>query len=185
LVNNLEDQPRFSRIPRELRYYGITNRNPAGYDVERLGGNYYMSDIQAAVALSFLEPRNRIPEFIQERVVVASLYHEMLEDRGLKKLIKPTRFMPEGDAYHLFPVILDRKENCVALQYSLSEALIETGTHYIPLHKFSLYAHALRGPTSYLDSIADSILTLPCHHGMTEEDVVRVVDELEKFVKHS
>lgn len=183
LVNNLEDQPRFSRIPRELRYYGITNRSPAGYDVERLGGNYYMSDIQAAVALSFLEPEFKVGEFISKRTYIASLYHEELEDRDLKKEIKPTRFIPEHSTYHLFPVILDKRLNRVALQYSLSEGLIQTGTHYIPLHKFSLYAHALRGPTPYLDSIADSILTLPCHHGMTEEDVVRVVDELERFVK--
>jgi len=90
-----------------------------------------------------------------------------------------------NDAYHLFPVVLDPKIDRTALQYRLTEVGIETGVHYKPLHELSLYRDALRAPTPYLDTIGPRLLSLPCHHEMDAEDVVRVCDEIAVFIKKS
>jgi len=154
IVNNLEDNPRIHRRWRELRYYGFV-RDGLTYDVHRLGGNYYMSDVQAAVALSFLKPEHRVSDLIRARAGVAKMYHEMLGDLNLKRKVKPRRFTDDiysmNDAYHLFPVVLDPKIDRTALQYRLTEVGIETGVHYKPAclvimrwTQRTLYAYAMR-----------------------------------------
>ena len=188
IVNNNETIPRFQRRWRELRYYGFV-RDGLSYDVHRLGGNYYMSDVQAAVALSFIKPEHRVSDLIRARASVAKMYHEVLKDMKLKPRVKPRRDIDDdysmADAYHLFPVVLDPKIDRTALQYWLTEKGIETGVHYKPLHELSLYRDALRAPTPYLDSIAPRLLSLPCHHQMASEDVVRVCEGIEGFIKKS
>ncbi len=89
------------------------------------------------------------------------------------------------DAYHLFPVVLDPKIDRTALQLHLKALDIETGVHYKPLHELSLYRDALRAPTPYLDSIGPRLLSLPCHHEMYCEDVVRVIEGIKAFIKRS
>jgi len=187
IVNNNETIPRFQNRWRELRYYGFV-RDGLSYDVHRLGGNFYMSDVQASVALSFTKP-HRVSDLIRSRKKVAIWYHQVLREFGLEKKVKHRRVIGDeytmNDAYHLFPVVLDPKIDRTALQYHLTEVGIETGVHYKPLHELSLYRDALRAPTPYLDTIGPRLLSLPCHHEMGSEDVVRVCDEIAVFIKKS
>ena len=188
IVNNLEDNPRIHKRWRELRYYGFVRDEKGGYDVHRLGSNAYMSDVQAAVILSFLKP-HRVSDLIRSRRKVAIWYHEVLEEMNLKKKVKPRRHYGDeydfNDAYHLFPVILDYRYDREALQAHLTKLGIETGVNFKPLHELSLYKDALRAPTPHLDSIGPRLLSLPCHHEMGSEDVVRVCEGIEGFIKKS
>lgn len=189
VVNNLKDVPRIQRRIRELRYYGITDRDGWDYDVRRLGGNFYMSDVQAAVALSFLKREHLISDHIRARTRVAMWYHTALEEAGIKDGVRARRHVgyvnDNYDAYHLFPVVLDAKIDRTALQLHLKALGIETGVHYKPLQELSLYRNAVRAPTPYLDSIGPRLLSLPCHHEMDCEEVYRVVESIKNFIKRS
>lgn len=179
IVNNLESQPRFHNLPRELRYYGIKDRVGCDYDVERLGGNYYMSDLSAEAALFSLRT-GYYKENSRWRSRMAMEYGSLIKGRDVPFAVTMPRYI-EGCAYHLYPVVLGPEVDRDRLQAHMLEHGIETGTHYKPLHWLSLYKPAPRGRTPNLDGIGKRILTLPCHAKMTVADVWRVVETLTSF----
>jgi len=180
IVNNLVDQPRFHRMTRELRYYGITDRKGCDYDVRHLGGNFYMSDLSAAAALEALKDIGPygFRSSLEIRQMVAKHYCSDLVERV--PWARPMRYQEEA-AYHLFPVVLDEGVDRDALQAYLLKWGIETGTHYKPLHWLSLYSGRPKGPTPYLDAIGKRLLTLPCHARMCKQDTEMVIHMLEQY----
>ncbi len=179
IVNNIADQPRLHSIPRERRYYGIRDRKGCDYDIARLGGNYYMSDLSAAAALWFLRT-GRYRKDAQWRSTLAREYAALLALGQMPFQVKAPRYI-ETCAYHLYPVVLPAEVDRDQLQAHMLAQGVETGTHYKPVHWMSLYQVAPRGAMPYLDGAGKSILTLPCHRNMDVKDVLTVVEALASF----
>ena len=141
-----------------------------------LGLNYRMTDVEAAIGREQLK---RLDHMLAIRRRNAAILNE-----GLKSLpgIKPQKNSPATEhAWHQYCVVIEKKQSGLTRD-QLAEALkkrgISTGIHYPrgmhqqPIFE-ELYGKLHLPITEYL---AENILALPVHHGLTEEDLVRMLE---------
>lgn len=165
---------------RRFREHGI-ERSPDGadgpwcYDVVHDGFNYRLTDFQAVLATSQL---TRLDGWIASRNEIATVYRELLADED--QVVLPPAASP-GDlhAHHLFPIQLrnggpERRR----IFEGLRAAAIGVQVHYIPLHRFSVFADCAREPTPAAEAYYESAISLPVFPAMERADAERVVRTL-------
>lgn len=142
----LTNDPILADRLRCYRNHGITNNQeqmqprPAdeiwNYQQIRLGYNYRMTDIQAALGLSQMV---RLDEFVQKRHQLAERYDTAFEELPV---IKPWQNPDTGSSYHLYPIRV-RQADCGKTQrqiYDLFRAAgINVNLHYIPVYRQPYY----------------------------------------------
>ena len=161
---------------RTLANYGSQKK----YVFQYTGRNSRLDEIQAAILNVKLA---HLDEDLKERQKVAAYYYENINN---PLITLPERLDDANNVYHLFPIIVKGKENRDRLQTYLAENGIGTVCHYpIAPHKQECYQNAswnmpmLSLPIT--ERLADEELSLPMSPCMTEEEVKRVVECLNKF----
>lgn len=161
---------------RTLANYGSQKK----YVFQYTGRNSRLDEIQAAILNVKLA---HLDEDLKERQKVAAYYYENINN---PLITLPERLDDAKNVYHLFPIIIKGIENRDRLQTYLSENGIGTVCHYpIAPHKQECYQNAswnmpiLSLPIT--ERLADEELSLPMSPCMTEEEVKRVVECLNKF----
>jgi len=169
------NDPELAAAIRALANYGSQKK----YVFKYTGRNSRLDEIQAAVLdvkLKYLVEDN------QHRKEVAKLYYE-----GIKNpLIRLPDLLPdEQNVYHLFPILVAEGKRDALHDY-LEENGVGTVIHYpIAPHKQECYAKAewnvpqLSLPIS--ERLADEELSLPIGPAITLEEVVQVVELVNKF----
>ena len=148
---------------RELRDHGIDRRG--AFEIASPGLNYRLSDILCAVGIPQLR---RLEELLRARERLAAAY-TLVEVPGSE----------EGDraGWQAYVVQLDRRDGALeALRAEGIEAQI--GTY--ALHRLGAYRD--QGPFPGADHCYERALALPFHTRLTEEEVERVADVLDKVV---
>ncbi len=170
---------------RTLRSHGIT-RNVGdmfgegaswGYDMQSLGRNYRMTDIQAILGVSQLK---KIDLFIKRRNELAALYASALSDLEWLDLPRVQGQVVHG--WHLYTVLLRGVERNVLYSY-LKERGIGANVHYIPTYKFSYYRKHYPqavGAFPSTEDVFNRILTLPLYPGMSDDDVRYISENLHR-----
>lgn len=166
------NEPQYDYKIRFMRSHGQTDK----YLHTMLGLNYRMTDVEAAIGREQLK---RLDDMLAIRRRNAAILNE-----GLKSLpgIKPQKNSPATEhAWHQYCVVIEKKQSGLTRD-QLAEALkkrgISTGIHYPrgmhqqPIFE-ELYGKLHLPITEYL---AENILALPVHHGLTEEDLVRMLE---------
>lgn len=155
--------------------------NPWYYEMQDLGFNYRLTDLQAALGESQLR---RLPGFLQRRRHVAERYRQDLADLRHLRLV-PIREGVEH-AYHLFVVRVDYSglhKSRARVMKELREREIGTQVHYIPIPMMPAYGSQLERPDLpeawryYREA-----LSIPCYAGMSDADVGRVVSALREVL---
>lgn len=136
------------------------------FDVKHQGFRYHMSNLMAALGRAQLRKLDR---FAARRRVLAARYVQAFAGmNGLSTL--------ELDWSHIVPHIF-----VVKVHDSVREALakhlkaeeIETGFHYQPNHRLTLFKTDY--PLPVAERLADELLTLPLHAELTDEEQDRVI----------
>lgn len=150
------------------RWCGISNRKDAKYDVTDLGWNYYMNEFSAAIGLQQLK---KLDKFNAKRKKIAKKF---LEEINIK--IK----MPYNPdcSYHLYWIQVQNRNNFMK---KMKENGIETGIHYLPIHKMKLYKTKSKLPIT--ENTAKKIVSLPIHPNLDESDLDKIVRLVNKFAK--
>lgn len=157
---------------RRLRNYGTTQR----YISEVQGYNSRLDELQAAVLRVKLP---RLPAWTQQRRQLAAWYHEYLA--GIPDLRLPTVAADAEPVWHLYVVHTPRRDE---LRQQLAVAGIETLVHYpVPPYQQPAYAGLHLPPQPVAEQLAATCLSLPLWPGMTEAMVVRVADEVRRFMQ--
>ena len=157
-----------SRI-RQLRNGGQRER---GNHVEA-GVNSRLDDLQAAILRARLP---FLPEWTITRRTLAARYRQLLPAS-----LRTIREREPGHVYHLFPVLTPERG---ALQAHLSAAGIETMVHYpAALTKQPAFAALTSHECPVAVAAAGQLLSLPLSPRLTDEDIVRVADEVAAFAK--
>lgn len=160
-----------ARTIKLLRSHGETDK----YLHERIGYNYRMNDITAAIGCSRLD---RLEAQTAARRGVATRYDDILAE--IPGLIAPTT-TPGGEAvYHLYCVKMDtaafrctRDEFCAALQ---AEG-VPTAVHYPrSLTRQPAFKAVVRDHPPVADSLAARVFCLPMHHDLGDAHL-RIVGE--------
>jgi perosamine synthetase len=163
---NRKDHKKISNILKEKRWCGISNRKGNEYDVKNIGWNYYMNEFSAAIGLVQLrkldeanKKRNKVAEKFSKEI---TLYKKMPFDNGC--------------SYHFYWI---RVKNRSEFRKKLSEKGIETGTHYKPIHTFSLYKTNTKLPIT--EQVGNELVSLPTHPNLTKNDVEKIIKYVNKF----
>lgn len=173
--------PALASAFRVLRSHGISSStyqrfkgHSWGYDVDRLGYNYRLDEMRAALGLVQLR---RLPHALQQRKSLVEHYRRRLCECAPDIAIPFVADHVES-AYHIFPIMLPPngrgREEIVR---ELAGRGIQTSVHYRPIHTFSAYGNNV-ADCPITDRIAPSIVTLPLFPSMSMGQVDMVVAAL-------
>lgn len=186
------NSPKYYELLKQFRSHGIT-RNPSSwenegsrwyYEMQFLGYNYRLSDLQAALACSQLDKLDR---FVERRRTIAAQYNEAFS--SCPQLQIPYQDQAGVSSWHLYIIQLNL-EQLSAGRDVIYEALIQenigVNVHYIPV-----YYHPYYRGLGYSGRICpraerlyERILTLPLFPAMTDQDVEDVIQSVRKVIQH-
>jgi len=150
------------------------NRRAWEYDVVSEGFRNHLTNIMASIGVSQIK---RIDEFIESRQHVCSRYNKAFSNiDGLK--VPQTDFEGISPFIYSLRVPADSREQLIA---HLQERMIDTGIHFIPVHRHSHFQNAPHGDLSVTEHVVQEVLTLPLHSNMKAESVERVIDGISSF----
>ena len=161
-----------------LGYGGDADIGPWVYEMQALGFNYRLPDLNCALGISQLK---RLPHFMARRATLVERYQEALSATNL-----PVRWAPperQRPTFHLFAVSIDFEAlgtTRTAVMQGLRERGIGSQVHYIPVHRQpywqtrALAQRELAGADRYYRTT----LSLPLYADMDDADPARVVKAL-------
>ena len=170
-----------------LRNHGITkspellssNPGPWFYEMQSLGFNYRMTDVQAALGINQL---NRIEKYIERRRDIIKTYNKAFEK--VDWLTTPFERKEIFSAFHLYVlqfdfVKLDKSRKQVMIE--LRDKGIGTQVHYIPIYWQPYYQknyNTKKGDCPLAEKYYQNTLSLPLYPAMTNENVEYVIENI-------
>lgn len=190
LVTNNEE---FAAKARMLRNHGMVrdaalykgdlagDNQPWYYEMQDLGFNFRISDLQCALGSSQLQ---RLDEFIERRRDIVARYNEAFA--GIDALAIPACAHPELTSWHLYVAEIDF-EALDTTRGEFMEALLGQGVgsqvHYIPVHLQPYYRDHYgygAGKCPIAESFYERCLSLPLFPAMSDSDVEHVIEVVSK-----
>ncbi len=157
---------------------------PWVYEMEELGFNFRMTELQAALLSSQLD---RIDDFIARRKEIAAKYTEAF--KAYPELILQET-IPESDtARHLYIIQLDlEKLNCTRADFfnAMSAENVQCQVHYVPTYWFPHYKRLgyEKGLCPKAEAIYKGIMSIPLYPKMSDADVDDVIHAVTKLVEY-
>lgn len=178
-----------------FRSHGITktkdkltrDEGPWYHEMQELGYNYRMCDIQAALGTSQMA---KLPDFVKRRRQIADLYRAKLANHPNYQCA--TAHDDRESAYHLFPILVKDTPHAKNRRF-VFEALhaenIGVQVHYIPTYQMPYYQnHVNDRDWASLCPGAEEFyqreIGLPIFPAMTDHDVEDVINALNKIASH-
>lgn len=157
------------------------NANPWYYEMQSLGYNYRLTDIQAALGQSQLL---KINQFKEHRSSLKKHYDDLL--LPYHSFIRPIRAQEGSSAcWHLYSVLIDFKTLNIkrsVVMKKLAALGIGSQVHYIPVHLQPYYANIQKVNLPGAMSYYEKTLSLPLHVKMSQDDVAIIVKNLLEVV---
>ncbi len=155
------------------------SEGPWYYEVQMVGFNFRLTDIQASLGISQLRKLDR---FINKRRYIASFYAENLKSN-------PFFYIPEEKnyafhSYHLYPIRL--KDSVVRWKREIVKSLLNKGVgvqvHYIPVYRHPFYRELgynnVNCPKA--EDFYKRVFTLPIHPSLKEEELNFILEALHR-----
>jgi perosamine synthetase len=176
----------------QFRSHGITRdkeklneyHGPWYYEMQFLGYNYRMTDIQAALGTSQLK---KIDKFVELRQKCVAMYNEAF--KNIDEIITPFQHEDGESSWHLYIIRL-KLDKLKASRREIFEALqqqnIGVNVHYIPVH-FQPYYQQLgykKGICPNAEKLYEEMITLPLFPAMSETDVHDVIKAVKRTIHY-
>lgn len=165
----LTDDDDVAQLVRLLRDHG----SPRKYEHTIIGANSRLDALQAVVLSAKLA---RLTQWNAARAAAADRYRDALD--GVDGVVTPVVAEGNEPVWHLYVVQVPDRDRVLA---RLQAAGIGASIHYpVALHLTGAFAHLGYGPGDFpvAEQLASSILSLPLFPSITEQQQMRVVDEL-------
>ncbi|MEA2018221.1 MAG: UDP-4-amino-4,6-dideoxy-N-acetyl-beta-L-altrosamine transaminase [Campylobacterota bacterium] len=167
-----------------LRGHGIVktpDMKPWEYEMQELGFNYRITDIQCALGISQLK---KLPEFINRRLKIAKNYDSSFKDT----IVKPLYTFDGKSSYHLYVVQVDFDKLTISkeeLFNNLREKNIGIQLHYIPINKQPYYKSLGYGSesTPIMDKYYKECFSLPMYPLLSDDEQEYVIKSLFEVLK--
>ena len=126
--------------------------------------------------------RNLIRKILNEET------RSLLKESGIRDIkniakryseeIKIDKKMPynKNCSYHFYWILV---KNRTKFRKMMTDAKIETGTHYRPIHTMSMYKNKVKLETT--EKIGNEIVVLPTHPNLSNDDVNRIISTVNSF----
>jgi len=144
-------------------------KDPYYYIHDRIGYNYRMSNVQAAIGVAQLE---RVEAMIGQKRAIHARYA-----RAFSRLRSAHLFTgrDSGFATYWMALLLMAPDRHEAFAQHMAAAGIQVRPIWSLNHELPMYRHCPRGDLSESERFGRSGVCLPCHQGMSDQDVERVV----------
>ncbi|MFH1148457.1 MAG: UDP-4-amino-4,6-dideoxy-N-acetyl-beta-L-altrosamine transaminase [Pseudomonadota bacterium] len=154
------------------------------YEMQELGYNYRITDIQCALGISQLR---KLPRWIERRKEIAGIYDRAFADvRGVEPLNVRTGVL---HAYHLYVIRVDPDRlgmNRDEVFCRLQANGVGVNVHYIPVHLHPFYKRRFgcrSGNCPVAEKAYEQIITIPLFNGLSDNDVEYVCETFRKVTK--
>ena len=144
------------------------------YGVDYVGFKYNGNAIMAGIALAQLP---YLDEENARRREICKLYDKAFENNPNIRIIRAP--YPEECCFHIYEIVVPDRE---ALLNELAKNDIYAGVHYRDNTEFSMYTYA-QGTCPVAHEVTQHIITMPLHMYLSDEDVLRIADIVNNFVK--
>ncbi len=143
----------------------------------RLGHNYRMPEIEAAIGLVQLK---KLPKFLEKRRKNAKILTEKLE--GIKGLKLPFETEEKKHSWYLYTVRLENvtRNKRDQIVRELKENNIEAAVYYhTPIHTMPFYRKFCNYKLPETEKASEQVLSLPIHPGVSLDQISYIA---EKFI---
>lgn len=182
------DSPEYAERLKLFRNHGITkdrlkSASPGAwyYEMQALGVNGRLTDIQCALGTSQLKKLDR---FIEARRAIAARYREAFADHPSLEI--PQELEGVRCGWHIYPIRLrgawaGRRAEAFA---KLRDAGIGVQVHYIPVPRLPFYTERgyAAGICPKADAFSDAEISLPMFPTLTPEDQQTVISTLKNIL---
>ena len=149
-------------------------RGDSTYAHESLGHNFRMTDLAAAIGSAQLE---KLPRFIERRRDHAAYLTEGLAERAIVPPVEPV------DCHHAYHQYTIRTQHRDEIRDELAQHDIDTAVYYpTPIPDLRSYQQ-FEADIPIARSIADEVLSLPVHPGVTTAGLDRILECLHNVPK--
>ena len=158
-----------------LEESGGVSSYPLWYmEMQELGFNYRMTDIQAALGTSQL---SRADQGIERRREIASVYYKAFKECSF---INDQSGLIEGHAYHLYVIEV---EDRLGLYNYLRENKIFAQIHYFPCHLMPYYKQMgwKNGDMPNSEKYYQNCISLPMFPTLSNDEQQFVIDTIKSF----
>lgn len=151
------------------------NKRAWTYDVDTLGYRYHLANLHAAIGVSQIEIFNKIK---QTRIKTVKYYNRNIFNHA--SVIKP--ILKKNIVPFIYYLRIKKNMRDVFMEY-LRKCEIDTGIHWQPGNKFSLFKKIKNLHLIETNKVADEIVTLPLHSNMKAKEQNEVVNTVNNFIK--
>jgi dTDP-4-amino-4,6-dideoxygalactose transaminase len=168
-----------------FRTHGITKHQFSStspgdwyYEMQLLGYNYRMTDIQAALGISQLK---KLDTFVRRRREIAAQYTLAFKDHPSIDILDEKDH--SSSSYHLYPIKLKGYQNKKEAFSFLKAKGLGVQVHYMPvyLHPYYRAAGYERGLCPVAEDFYERAVSIPIYPAMSNKDafyVIRTVSAL-------
>lgn len=150
------------------------------YEMQLLGFNYRMTDIQASLGISQL---SKLDSFVKKRRNIAKFYNEKFKNN---KIIKP---LIEEEynyhSYHLYSILLEKEYKYLKKEFVdyLKINNIGTQVHYIPVYYQPYYKELgyKKGLCKNSEDFYEREISIPMYFSLTDDNLNYIVSTIENF----
>ena len=157
-----------------VRHLTTTAKVGQTYHHDRIGFNYRMTNIAAAVGCAQME---RLEEFVGVKREIQKLYNEALENIPEVDIF-PQPDWAEGTCW-LSGVIMANVESADILRCKLKENSIDARSFWKPIHLQPMFINSPATAQHVSSKIWSRIVTLPCSTGLKESEQAKVIETIQ------
>ena len=165
----------------------FTNKliNPWYYEMQELGFNYRITDIQCALGESQLK---KLDKFINRRIELAKRYDNAFH--GIKK-IKPIHLKyRHQSSHHLYVIRIDFNYYSISraeFMHMLMEKRILTQVHYLPVTSHPFYQKLGYNTSNYPESnkFYSEALSIPMYYSLTNDEQDKVIKNIKSIINEA
>jgi perosamine synthetase len=169
------DNPAWAEWLNSYKHFGMGHGNEREQiSFDRIGGNYKLSDLQAAVGLVQML---HIDDLLERRLALSDNYFRLLKDCSNIRIPETT----EGGLH-------SRQSFCIFIEdrnkvlFGMRENGIEVQIGTYALHRYPAFANhssvEIRGSMAGSNYAFEHCLTLPLHHYLSESQQETIIDTL-------
>lgn len=171
---------------RSLSWFGIPSTfsrikgNKKGYtwdyDINDIGYKTYMTDLSASLCMSQFKKLNKN---LKKRIFIRDYY--------IKNLNNHFNFLVNSETVQYMIVRLKNTKHRDGLINFLKSKNIQTSVHFKPIHLFKIFQkkYKQKGKFPVANKIWKQILSLPCHPGVSRQDLSYITYWINNFFRRN
>lgn len=158
--------------------HNVKNMRPKYYEQIKLGYNYRMNDVQAALGIEQLK---KLDQFNKIRSNLFQRYEKLLNNQ---QIIKPKIFKDYISSNHLYIILL--KKNKINFRDKILKQLINKGIgcniHYMPIYKHSFYFKKNFKKLKNSEIYYKNCISIPLHQSLKISEQNKIIKIINKLI---